>query len=116
MKGVLLNNTNALNSALNGAAMPSRRRRESLEDIVRQMGEPSWLVLAVLEPTNPIAAIEIIRRVEQLLAEADYPYKRLDPSTLHHSLSRMIEDGLVLHAGQQEVDVPVGHGATKRDI
>src|SRR3990172_1507909 len=57
------------------------------------MGEPSWLVLQVLEPDDAIPAVEIIRRVERLLTAADYPRKHLDPSTLHYALRRMEDDG-----------------------
>ena len=90
------------------------RQQESLEPIVRRMGQPSWLILAVLDPAKPLPGTEIIDRVEDLLARADYPLQTLDPSTLHYALKRMMEDGLVAHQGRREVDVPGPHGSKRR--
>ena len=82
----------------------------------RSMGEPSWLVLQVLEPDDAIPAVEIIRRVERLLTAADYPRKHLDPSTLHYALRRMEDDGMINCEGRREVDVPSPRGGTRREI
>ena len=95
--------------------MPDRKDQDPLEAIFRRMGEPSWLILRVLSPVDAIPGIEIIRRVERLLEAADYPFKRLDPSTLHYALKRMEDDGLVRCQGQEEVDVPGPRGTTRRD-
>src|SRR5215212_8406979 len=92
------------------------KREEPLESIVRRMGQPSWLILAVLDPVRPLPGTEIIDRVEDLLARADYPMKTLDPSTLHYGLKRMIDDGLVAHQGRREVDVPGPHGTKRRAL
>src|SRR3990172_10814151 len=80
------------------------------------MGEPSWLVLQVLEPDDAIPAVEIIRRVERLLTAADYSRKHLDPSTLHYALRRMEDDGMINCEGRREVDVPSPRGGTRREI
>lgn len=89
--------------------------RDPLEAILRRMGEPSWLILRALDPSEPMPGIEIIRQVEEWLHQANYAYKRLDPSTLHYALKRMEEDGLVECAGWREVDVPGPRGATRRE-
>ena len=96
--------------------MSKHERSDPLEPVFRRMGEPSWLILSVLEPVNAIPGIEIIRRVEDLYKASDYPTKRLDPSTLHYALKRMEEDGLVEQVGQREVDVPGPRGTSRRDV
>jgi len=80
------------------------------------MGDPSWWVLAALSHhPDGLAPFQIIHSVQTWLKESDYPVKRLDPGTLHYAIPRMEELGVVEFAGQREVDVPVGHGATKRE-
>jgi len=79
------------------------------------MGEPSWLILAALGPAQPLPGVEILRRVEALLAEAAYPTTHLDPSTLHYALKRMEEDGLVHCPGTRDVTVPGPRGTTRRE-
>ena len=96
--------------------MTKRQDQDPMEAVFRRMGEPSWHILRVLNPVDPMPGIEIIRRVETLLTAADYPYKRLDPSTLHYALKRMAEDGLVRCEGQQEVDVPGPRGTSRREL
>lgn len=82
------------------------------DSVFRRMGEPSWLILSVLEPSNAIPGVEIIQRVEEMYAKAKYPTRHLDPSTLHYALKRMGEDGLVRYEGRREVEVPGPHGST----
>jgi DNA-binding PadR family transcriptional regulator len=92
-----------------------KRTGEELEPILRRMGDPSWLILAVLDPVEGIPGVEIIGRVEKVLQQADYPTRRLDPSTLHYGLKRMEEDGLICCTGRREVDVPGPRGTTRRE-
>jgi DNA-binding PadR family transcriptional regulator len=92
-----------------------KRQEDSLETIFRRMGEPSWLILQALDSSRALPGIEIIRRVERLLHDVDYPFTRLDPSTLHYALKRMEEDGLVKCEGRREVDVPGPRGTTRRE-
>lgn len=89
--------------------------RDPLEAVFRRMGEPSWFILRALHPTEGRPGIDVIRRVERTLEAADYPYKTLDPSTLHYALKRMIEDGLVRMLGKEIVDVPGPRGSTRRE-
>ena len=58
---------------------------------------------------------EIIRRVEEGLRRADYPTKKVDPSTVHYALKRMVDDGLVEQKREQEVDVPGPRGTVRRE-
>lgn len=95
--------------------MTKPQDQDPMEAVFRRMGEPSWLILRVLNPADAIPGIEIIRRVEDLLETAEYPYKRLDPSTLHYALKRMAEDGLVRCEGQREVEVPGPRGTSRRE-
>lgn len=94
---------------------PTEIEQNPLRAVFRRMGDPSWLILSRLHSTEPIPGIEIIRRVEALLKESDYPVKRLDPSTLHYALKRMEDDNLVGCEGDREVDVPGPHGITRRE-
>ena len=68
----------------------------------------------MLDPARPVPGTEIIDRVEEMLARANYPMKTLDPSTLHYALERMSKDGLVAHRGRREVDVPGPLGTKRR--
>jgi hypothetical protein len=80
------------------------------------MGEPSWWVLASLSHhPDGLAPFQMIHRVQDWLKQSDHPVKRLDPGTLHYAIPRMEALGVIEFAGEQEVDVPVGHGATKRE-
>ncbi|HEV2125115.1 MAG TPA: PadR family transcriptional regulator [Chloroflexota bacterium] len=88
---------------------------DPLESVLQRMGEPSWWILSVLEPTNGIPGIEIIRRVNAMLAEASYPQTSLDPSTLHYALRRMQEEGLVEHRGDRMVEVPGPRGTVRNE-
>lgn len=92
------------------------REKDPMLDIFRRMGEPSWMILRVLEPVEGIPGVEIIKRVEDWLIEADQPEKSLDPSTLHRALRRMEADGLVECKGQKEVDLPGPKGSTYRGV
>jgi len=95
--------------------MPRRREDDPLEQILRRMGEPSWLILAALSPAQPLPGIEILRRVEALLAEAEYPTKHLDPSTLHYALKRMEDDRLLCCQGTRDVPIPGPRGTIRRE-
>lgn len=95
--------------------MTKRQDQDPMEAVFRRMGEPSWLILRVLNPADAIPGIKIIRRVEDLLEAAVYPYKRLDPSTLHYALKRMAEDGLVHCEGHRDVEVPGPRGTVRRE-
>ena len=88
---------------------------DALARTLKRMGEPSWLLLRVLDPSQPIPAIEMIRRVQVILTTADYPQKRLDPSTVHYALKRMEAAGLIQARGRQEVDVPGPRGGVRRE-
>jgi len=92
------------------------RGRDPLEGIVRKLGQPSWLILAALDPAHPLAGTQIIDRVETLLTRAEFPQRTLDPSTLHYALKRLGDDGLVKALGKREVDVPGPHGTTHRAL
>lgn len=58
-------------------------------------------------------AFEIIRAVEGTLRNVAYPVQRLGAATTHHALERMEQDGFIKRSSR-EVDVPAGHGATRR--
>jgi hypothetical protein len=88
--------------------------RERMEHVFRRMGEPSWHILRVLSLSEALPGFEIINRVESLLRSVNFPYHRLDPSTLHHALKRMMDDGLVRCPGDREVEVPGPRGTTRR--
>jgi DNA-binding PadR family transcriptional regulator len=88
---------------------------DPLERVIGRMQDASWLILSALDPARPLHGIEIIRRVEAVYAEAGYPQRHLDPSTLHYGLKRMIDDGLVRREGEREVDVPGPRGTTRRE-
>jgi len=92
----------------------AKEKKDSDAAIVRRMGEPSWLILRALDPSQGIAGIQIIQRVEDVLQRANYPYQHLDPATLHYALKRMQDDGLVRCEGEQETDVPGPHGTHRR--
>jgi hypothetical protein len=94
------------------APFVTRNQPDDLGQIVRRMGQPSWLILGVLESHRGLAGIQIIDRVEAVLADAAFPHRTLDPSTLHLSLKRMITDGLVRSDGRRTVDVPTAFGRT----
>lgn len=96
--------------------MPKHKDEDLLQQKVRRMGEPSWLILHALIGSEPIPGIEIINRVEDILTEAGYPARRLDPSTLHYALKRMEDDGFVYCGTEREVDVPSAHGGTRREL
>jgi hypothetical protein len=87
---------------------------KEIERIFKRMGEPSWWILSNLEPWHGLPAIEIIRRVESDLREAAAPNAKLEPATTHYALDRMESDGVVRCLGEREVDVPVGHGVSRR--
>lgn len=87
--------------------------QEQLEPVFRRMGEPSWLILGVLDPVAGRPGVEIIRQVEDLFNRVNYPTQHLDPSTLHYALKRMEEDGLVRCDGRRLVEVPGPHGTTR---
>jgi DNA-binding PadR family transcriptional regulator len=93
--------------------VPSHTR---IEHLLKRLGEPSWWILATLHPTEPKPALSIVRDVEDRLRGAEYPNARLDPSTLHYALRRMLEDGLVARLPDREVDVPGPHGTTRREL
>lgn len=84
--------------------------------IMRRMNTPSWLLLASLDPQTPLPATQLMDRMEQRLAQAGLPDEPIDPSTVHYALKRMIDDGLVLHRGKHEVDVPGPYGTTHRAL
>lgn len=65
---------------------------------------------------NPLPATQLMDRMEQRLAQAGLPDEPIDPSTVHYALKRMIDDGLVLHRGKHEVDVPGPYGTTHRAL
>lgn len=88
----------------------SKSDDDQMAAIFKRMGEPSWWILSALDPTTPLPGIEIIRQVEDLLRRADYPHTRLDPSTLHYALQRMIDDGLVRHEGKRIVEIARASG------
>lgn len=88
----------------------------ALERIVPRMQDPSWLILRALHPTQARAGIEIIRRVEDFYRASGYPQRTLDPSTFHHGMKRMGDDGLVECVGKQEVDVPGPWKTTQRQM
>ncbi len=89
-------------------------RNDPLGSIIRRMNTPSWLLLAALDPVTPLPATQLLDRMEQRLAQAGLPDEPIDPSTVHHALKRMIDDGLVRHLGKCEVDVPGPYGTTHR--
>ncbi len=96
--------------------MANKRERDPLEEGIRRMGEPSWLILRALYGSlGPIPGIEIIQRVEDYLVQADWPYKELEASTLHYALRRMEDDGFVRRQGERDVDVPGPRGSTRRE-
>jgi DNA-binding PadR family transcriptional regulator len=94
--------------------MSEEEDEKRLQAGTRRMGEPSWLVLRVLDPHRGIPGIEILRRVDDVLEAAGYPMRRLEPSTLHYALKRMEEDGFVRATGPVEVDVPGPRGSSRR--
>jgi hypothetical protein len=83
---------------------------------IRRMGTPSWWIIDAIAagPTQGLPAFEIIRSVETTLREAGYSVQRLGAATTHHALERMEQDGF-LKRSTREVDVPAGHGATRRE-
>lgn len=87
---------------------------KEIERIFKRMGEPSWWILSSLEPRHGVPAIEIIRRVAESLSQAGAPNSKLEAATTHYALDRMEGDGLVSCLGEREVDVPVGHGVSRR--
>jgi hypothetical protein len=91
----------------------TRLTEDSLAKIFRQMGEPSWWILSVLDPIDGKAGIAIIRAVEEALHRAGSPVKRLDPSTLHRAIARMEKLELVRRLPDELVEVHVGHGAIR---
>jgi DNA-binding PadR family transcriptional regulator len=88
---------------------------DPLERAMGRMQDASWLILSALDPARPLPGIEIIKRVEAVYAEAGYPQRHLDPSTLHYGLKRMTDDGLVRREGERDVDVPGPRGASRRE-
>lgn len=86
---------------------------DPLEAIIQRMGKPSELILRVLvNAVEPLPGFEISRRVARIFEDAGLPYRRLDASTLHYALTRMVDDGLVERKGRRQVDVPAPHGKT----
>jgi len=79
------------------------------------MQDASWLILSALDPVHPLPGIDIIRRVEAIYADAGYPQRHLDASTLHYAFKRMADDGLVRREGEREVDVPGPRATTRRE-
>jgi hypothetical protein len=65
--------------------------------------------------SDGLAPIQIFRQVERALRSADSPITRLDPGTLHYAIPRMEELGVIAPAGEREVEVPVGHGAVRKE-
>lgn len=94
---------------------PKDSQGDPLERVVGRMQDASWFILSALDPVHPLPGIEIIRRVESIYADAGYPWRHLDPSTLHYGLKRMTDDGLVRRDGEREVDVPGPHSTTRRE-
>ena len=90
--------------------------RRTLYEAMRRMGEPSWLILHVLDPSDAIPAIEIVRRVEGVLERAEYPHRHLDPSTTHYALRRMQSDGLIVCEGERLVEVPGPRGSSRLEM
>jgi hypothetical protein len=80
------------------------------------MGTPSWWIIDAIAtgPVEGMPAFEIIRAVEGTLRNAAYPVQRLGAATTHHALERMEQDGFIKRSSR-EVDVPAGHGATRRE-
>jgi len=89
---------------------------DRLQRVFRSMGEPSWWLLTALS-NHPegLAPFQMIHQVQDWLKQSNYPVQRLDPGTVHYAIPRMEELGVIEFAGEQEVDVPVGRGATKPD-
>jgi hypothetical protein len=83
---------------------------------IRRMGAPSWWIIDAIATgsTDGIPAFEIIRSVEATLRQAGYPIQRLGAATTHHALERMEQDGF-LRRSSRELEVPAGHGATRRE-
>jgi hypothetical protein len=81
-----------------------------LKRIFRRNGDPSWTILRVLaRPRTALSGIEIIDQLQ-----AAHPLSELDGSTTFFVLKRMKEDGLIRELPPRSVDVPVGHGQTRK--
>ncbi len=97
------------------ATLSDEDARRHVADATRRMGDQSWLILNALSSSHePLPGIAIIRRVEAYLSAASGLPETLDPSTLHYSLERMEDDGLVRCEGEREVQVPGPRGTTRR--
>jgi len=83
--------------------------------VIRRMGDPSWWILAALDPVEARPGIAILERVEENLRLSGYPQTELDPSTLHYALRRMREDELVQEVGKRLVEVPGPRGSTRME-
>jgi hypothetical protein len=94
----------------------NHRDEQQIARIFRQMGEPSWWILSQLHPAEGMAGVQIIGGVDEALRRAGSPVKRLDPSTFARAIIRMEKLKLVKRLPDREVEVPVGHGATKREL
>ena len=68
------------------------------ERLYRKMGEPSWLILRAVADLADSSRSDIARQVQRLLTSGGGG-SRLDPSTLHYALQRMLGDGLIAEAG-----------------
>jgi hypothetical protein len=83
---------------------------------IHRIHDPSWRILQVLSPVDPIPGVEITGRVGSALAVAGYPAERLDPTTLHHALARLSRDGLIAPVGRRVVEVPGPRGSTRAQL
>lgn len=70
-----------------------------VERLYRKMGEPSWLILRAVAGLAAGSRGEIAQQAQTLLATGGSS-GRLDPSTLHYALQRMLADGLLAVAGE----------------
>ncbi len=94
--------------------MSDEEKRQHVSSSTRRMSEQSWLILNALSSSlEPLPGIDIIRRVESYMTGASGVSETLDPSTLHYSLERMEDDGLVRCDGEREVSVPGPRGTMR---
>jgi DNA-binding PadR family transcriptional regulator len=91
----------------------AKRTPLSMEEATRRMGEPSWLMLGVIcqKPGEAIPSIEVIRRVEKVYQISDYPVKKIDPSTVHYAMKRMLNDGVLNSEQVDKIEIPGPHGS-----
>lgn len=86
---------------------------DALVDAVRVMGAWSWLVLLCCGEKEARSRIEITTLLEELLAQADFPIRRMDPSTLSYALDGLTRLGLLEDDGQRPARVPGPRGSSR---